>query len=150
MVQPSSLRKTTGKTGENERGLRTFPLAFASLVNGLGLVSLSLSLSLPPSLASAARRRRRGQRWKITEKKQKRRKKREGVGEEGEAVGRVVKNGGEERVFRGRARLGGVGGPSLIFARCISRALSGEREDRCECDLLLSRPVKLNYYDRYR
>lgn len=45
--------------------------------------------------------------------------------------------------------LGGAGGP-LIFARCISRVLSGEREDRCECDLLLSRPVKLNYYDRYR
>lgn len=107
MVQPSSLRKTTGKTGENERGLRTFPLAFASLVNGLGLVSLSLSLPLPPSLASAARRRRRGQRWKITEKKQKRRKKREGVGEEGEAVGRVVKNGGEERVFRGEQGSGG-------------------------------------------
>lgn len=63
----------------------------------------------------------------------------------------MVKNGGEECVFRGR---GGVGGP-LIFARCISRVKfpgGGRRgeEDRCECDLLLSRPVKLNYYDRYR
>lgn len=81
-----------------------------------------------------------------TEKKQKRRKKKE---RGRRSVGRVVKNGGEECVFRGRARLGGAGGP-LIFARCISRVLSGEREDRCECDLLLSRPVKLNYYDRYR
>lgn len=54
-------------------------------------------------------------------------------------------------VFRGR---GGVGGP-LIFARYISRVKfpgggRGGEEDRCECDLLLSRPVKLNYYDRYR
>lgn len=84
-----------------------------------------------------------------TEKKQKRRKKRKGRRGR-RSVGRVVKNGGEECVFRGRARLGGAGGGPLIFARCISRVLSGEREDRCECDLLLSRPVKLNYYDRYR
>lgn len=54
--------------------------------------------------------------------------------------------------FGGEEGSGGVGGP-LIFARCISRVLSrrrGREEDRCECDLLLSRPVKLNYYDRYR